>query len=96
MSLIFIALFYESILTTKYTVHVHKGGQKHLSFEYSAGVMHLCRGCEAADFLCKALKIWMEVHCMWGYAPPKMKFWNLGSLRVCLLAIHISVSQGTN
>ena len=66
------------------------------SFEYSAGVMHLCRGCEAADFLCKALKIWMEVHCMWGYAPPKMKFWNLGSLRVCLLAIHISVSQGTN
>ena len=31
MSLIFIALFYESILTTKYTVHVHKGAWASLS-----------------------------------------------------------------
>ena len=36
-----------------------QGWQKHFSFgqaNYSAGVMHLCGGCKAADYPCKALK----------------------------------------
>jgi len=39
---------------------VSQGWQKHFSFgqaKYSAGNVHLCRGCKAADYPCKALKI---------------------------------------
>jgi len=38
---------------------VSQGWQKHFSFgqaKYSAGVMHLCEGCKAADYPCKAPK----------------------------------------
>ena len=41
------------------------GWQKHFSFgqaKYSAGVMHLCRGCEAGDCLHEVLKDLMVVH----------------------------------
>jgi len=36
-----------------------RGRRKHFSFgqaKNSTGIMHLCRGCEAADYACKALK----------------------------------------
>ena len=32
------------------------GGRSFGQAEYSAGIMHLRRGCEATDYLCKALK----------------------------------------
>ena len=79
---------------------VSQGWQKHFSFgqaTYSADVMHLCRGCETADYLHKALKNFdfdgspvccMQSICTW--VCPLGKYWNFGSLRVHLLAIHIS------
>jgi len=70
-----------------------QGWQKHLhvSFgqaKYTAGIMHL-HLCKAADYLCKALMVVSPL-------PQQRKCWYLGSLRVHLLAIHISVSQGTS
>jgi len=85
---------------------VTQGWQKHFSFgqaKYSAGDMHLCRGCKAAYYPCKAayypckaqifdvsLVGWAGYKaCIYkGFWPEK--FWHLGSLRVHLLAIHIS------
>jgi len=63
---------------------VGQGWQKHFSFglaKYSAGVMHSCRGYEAADYSCKST---YAVHL--GVYP----LWDLGSQRGHLLAIHIS------
>jgi len=56
--------------------------QKHFSFDQanSAGIVHLCRSCEAADYPCKTLKTFV-LHA------------NLQSLRVHLLVIHISVRR---
>ena len=45
-----------------------QGWQKHFSFgqaKYSAGIMHLCRGYEAADYLCKALKFFDVILVCW-------------------------------
>jgi len=45
-----------------------QGWQKHFSFgqaKYSAGIMHLCRGYEAADYLCKALKTFDVILVCW-------------------------------
>ena len=45
-----------------------QGWQKHFSFgqaKYSAGIMHLCRGCEAVDYLCKALTTFDVILVCW-------------------------------
>ena len=83
-----------------------QGWQKHFSFgkaKYSAGVMHLCEGCKAADYLCKAPKIlavYSPKHTLVreseGSYPLPLKILILGYLWAHLLAIHISLSQSTN
>jgi len=77
---------------------VSQGWQKHFSFvqaKYSAGAMHLCRGCERADYPLKILMVVSYATCeactckgVWGVSPGENL--NLCSLRVYLLAIHIS------
>ena len=73
---------------------VSQGWQKHFSFgqaKYSAGYMHLCRGCEAADickkFWCQSSRLGTKHALIRGLA---WEILALGSLRVHLLAIHIS------
>ena len=80
------------------------GWQKCFSFgqaKYSAGIMHQCGGCKADDYPCKVLKkidgSTYSLHAKHTIVKVSVKkSWNLGSLRVYLLAIHLSVSEGMN
>jgi len=72
--------------------------QNYFSFgkvKYSAGIMHLCIDCKASGYLHKAQNFdGNTLHAK--HTLVRSLGWNLGSLRVHLLVIHILVSQCTN